>query len=139
MNNNQVKRLRELNKRAKSLEPFTSEEITERNDLQFLRNKENVNMRLIGDKKYYHASQCAMFIRTIEEKGFRGYHETDIDSVYITSSPYYGASIKARLISGGETDIKAFNENKELLGFIIGYNEAVYNFTKSKALKGIIN
>tara|TARA_R110000744_G_scaffold345791_1_gene451234 strand:- start:99 stop:518 length:420 start_codon:yes stop_codon:yes gene_type:complete len=139
MNNNQVKRLRELNKRAKSLEPFTSEEITERNDLQFLRNKQNVNMRLIGDKKYYHASQCQKFIRTIEEKGFRGYHETDIDSVYITSSPYYGASIKARLISGGETDIKAFNENKELLGFIIGYNEAVFNFTKSKALKGIIN
>ena len=139
MNNNQIKRLFDLNKRAKSCEPFTTEEIHERNDLQFLRNKENVNMRLIGDKKYYHASQCAMFIRTIEKYGFRGYHQDDIDSVYITSSPYYGASANARLISGGETHIKSFNENKELLGFIIGYNEAVYNFTKSKAKKGIIN
>ena len=139
MNNNQVKRLFDLNKKAESCEPFTSEEITERNDLQFLRNKENVNMRLSGNNKYYHADQCQIFIKTIEEKGFRGYHEDDIDSVYITSSPYYGASIKARLISGGETDIKSFNENKELLGFIIGYNEAVYNFTKSKAIKGIIN
>ena len=139
MNNNQLKRLFDLNKRAKSCEPFTSEEIGERNDLQFLRNKENVNMRLSGNNKYYHADQCQKFIRTIEKHGFRGYHEDDIDSVYITSSPYYGASIKARLISGGETDIKSFNENKELLGFIIGYNEDVYNFTKSKAIKGIIN
>ena len=139
MNNNQVKRLFDLNKKAKSLEPFTSEEITERGDLQFLRNKQNVNMRLLGNNKYYHASQCQIFIKTIEENGFRGYHEDDIDSVYITSSTYYGASIKVRLISGGETDIKSFNENKELLGFIIGYNEAVYNFTKSKAIKGIIN
>ena len=139
MNNNQLKRLFDLNKRAKSCEHFTSEEIGERNDLQFLRNKENVNMRLSGNNKYYHADQCQKFIRTIEKYGFRGYHQDDIDSVYITSSPYYGASIKARLISGGETDIKSFNENKELLGFIIGYNEAVYNFTKSKAIKGIIN
>ena len=38
MNNKQVKRLFDLNKRANSCEPFTSEEITERNDLQFLRN-----------------------------------------------------------------------------------------------------
>ena len=44
MNNNQLKRLFDLNKRAKSCEPFTSEEIGERNDLQFLRNKENVNL-----------------------------------------------------------------------------------------------
>jgi|TARA_R110001606_G_C14959050_1_gene601663 hypothetical protein len=139
MNNKQVKRLFDLNKRANSCEPFTSEEITERNDLQFLRNKQNVNMRLTGNNKYYHANQCQTFIRNIEKYGFNGYHETAIDSVYITSSPYYGASIKARLISGGETDIKAFNENKELLGFIIGYNSAVYNFTKSKAKKGIIN
>ena len=139
MNNNQVKRLFDLNKKAKSCEPFTSEEITERNDLQFLRNKENVNMRLSGNNKYYHADQCQIFIKTIEEKGFRGYHQDDIDSVYITSSPYYGASANARLISGGETHIKSFNENKELLGYIIGYNEAVYNFTKSKAIKGIIN
>ena len=139
MNNNQVKRLFDLNKKAKSLEPFTSEEITERGDLQFLRNKQNVNMRLLGNNKYYHASQCQIFIKTIEENGFRGYHEDDIDSVYITSSTYYGASIKARLISGGETDIKSFNENKELLGFIIGYNEGIYNCTKSMAMKGIIN
>ena len=139
MNNNKITRLNELNKKAKSCEPFTSEEITERNDLQFLRNKKNVNMRLTGNNKYYHANQCQTFITNIEKHGFNGYHETDIKSVYITSSPYYGASIKARLISGGETDIKAFNENKELLSFIIGYNAAVYNFTKSKAIKGIIN
>ncbi len=135
----QVTRLHELNKKAKSCEAFTTEEIHERNDLQFLRNKENVNMRLSGDNKYYYANQCAMFIRHIEKHGFNGYHEDDIESVYITSSPYYGASANARLISGGETHIKAFNSNKELLGFIIGYNSAVYNCTKSKAKKGIIN
>ena len=46
----------------------------------------------------------------------------DIESVSIVNSKYYGASINARLSSGGETHIKTFNDKKEMLGFICGFN-----------------
>ena len=52
-----------------------------------------------------------------------------LESVYITSSPYYGAKVAARLNSGGVADLKTFNENKELLNFIIGFNEALYQLS----------
>ena len=120
MNKKQIKRLAYLDNKVNP----TIEDTTERNELQFLSNKQNVNIRLAGKNKYYNAYQCQQFIKHIKDNGFKGYKKDDIENVYITSSPYYGASIKARLISGGETDIKSFNENKELLGFIIGYNEA---------------
>ena len=47
-----------------------------------------------------------------------------IKSISIVNCTHYGASIKARLSSGGETNFKTFNDKKEMLGFIVGYNEA---------------
>ena len=46
----------------------------------------------------------------------------DIESVAIVNCTHYGASINARLSSGGETHIKTFNDKKEMLGFICGFN-----------------
>ena len=127
MNKKQIERLTELElKGMMSTEHLTSEEIHERADLIFLRNKENVNMRLSGINKYYNAHQCYDFLEHIKTSGYNRYKSTDIESVYITSSPYYGAKVAARLNSGGIADLKSFNENKELLNFIIGFNEALY-------------
>jgi len=137
MNKKQLKRLTELDLKAKGVissvlnsssncEHFTSEEIQEHNELEFLRNKENVDMRLTGKNKYYNAYQCYDFLTHIKTSGYNRYKANDIESVYITSSPYYGAKVAARLNSGGVADLKSFNENKELLNFIIGFNEALY-------------
>ena len=129
MNKKQIKRLAELNKKALSFERFTSEEITERHDLEFLRNKENVHMRFTGNNKYYNAYQCYDFLEYVKKSGYGRYKADDIKNVYITSSPYYGAKVEARLHSGGVADLKTFNENKELLNFIIGFNEALYQLS----------
>ena len=129
MNNKQLKRLTELDLKAYKCEHFTSQEIQEHNELEFLRNKENVNMRLIGKNKYYNAYQCYDFLTHIKTSGYNRYKANDIESVYITSSPYYGAKVAARLNSGGVADLKSFNENKELLNFIIGFNEALYQLS----------
>jgi len=126
MNKKQIERLTELELRSRNCEHFTSHVMQELNELEFLRNKENVDMRLTGKNKYYNAYQCYDFLTHIKTSGYNRYKANDIESVYITSSPYYGAKVAARLNSGGVADLKSFNENKELLNFIIGFNEALY-------------
>ena len=124
MTKREIERLKELDIKASNCEPLTSEEIQERNELEFKRNKENVYMRLSGYDKYYYASQCYKFTNHILKGGFNQYKAKDIESISIVNSTYYGASIKARLSSGGETNLKTYNDKKEMLGFIVGYNEA---------------
>ena len=109
MNKKQLKRLTELDLRARNCEHFTSHVIQEHNELEFLRNKENVDMRLTGKNKYYNAYQCYDFLTHIKTSGYNRYKANDIESVYITSSPYYGAKVAARLNSGGIADLKSFN------------------------------
>ena len=124
MTKREIERLKELDIKASNCEHFTSEELQERNDLEFKRNKENINMRLSGYDKYYYAHQCYKFTNHILKGGFHQYTSKDIESISINNNQYYGASIKASLLSGGETDFKTFNDKKEMLGFIVGYNEA---------------
>ena len=125
MNRKEKEKLSELQSKAAACERLTSEEIQLRNELLFKRNKQNVNMRLTGHDKYYYAYQCWDYIKHIRANGFNRYKPEDIESISINNSSYYGANITARLSSGGETHIKAFNDKKELLGFIVGYNQAI--------------
>tara|TARA_R110002167_G_scaffold240333_1_gene445540 strand:+ start:148 stop:540 length:393 start_codon:yes stop_codon:yes gene_type:complete len=125
MKQNEIKKLEELQRKANNCEHLTSEEIHLRSDLLFKRNKQNINMILKGTDKYYNAYQCWDFTKHIKAAGFNQYKAEDIESISINNNSYYGASIKARLKSGGETNIKTFNDKSMMLGFIIGYNEAV--------------
>ena len=131
MNNKQSKRLEELDSKAKKCIHFTHEEIIEHNELEFLRNKQNINMRLDGRNKYYFANQCHEFTKHVLSNGFGRIKAEQIESISIVNSPYYGSSIKARLSSGGETDLKSSDDKNELIGFIIGYNEAIFNLKLS--------
>ena len=125
MNQKEKQKLAELQSKAVKYCGLTHEEIRLRNELLFKRNKQNVNMRLTGHDKYYYAHQCWNYIKHIKANGFNRYKPEDIENISINNSSYYGANIKARLTSGGETHIKAFNDKKELLGFIVGYNQAI--------------
>ena len=125
MNQKETKKLKELQSKAAACERLTGEEIQLRNELLFKRNKQNINMRLTGNDKYYYAYQCWDYIKYIKANGFNRYKPEDIENISINNSSYYGANITARLSSGGETHIKAFNDKQELLGFIIGYNQAM--------------
>ena len=91
----EIKRIKELNEKAFNCEPLTSEEIQERNELEFKRNKQNVYMRLSGYDKYYYAHQCWDFTQHILKGGFNQYTSKDIESVSINNTQYYGASINS--------------------------------------------
>ena len=100
----------------------TLTEIQAENEATFKKNKQNVYMRLTGNNKYYYANQCQEFINYILKNGFNQYKPEQIKNVSIVNCTHYGASINARLSSGGETHIKTFNNKNEMLGFICGFN-----------------
>lgn len=122
MKNKETKRLEILETKVRKGGQLTTDELLERHELKFKRNKQNVFMRLSGHDKYYYASQCWEFTQNIITNGFQQYKAKDIESISIVNCQYYGAKINARLVSGGETHLKTFNDKKEMLGFIVGFN-----------------
>ena len=122
MTNKEIENLKKLELKISNSENLTRWELELLNELQFKRNKQNVHMRLTGNNKYYYADQCNKFTNYILKHGFYNHKAKDIKSVSIVNCTHYGASIKARLSSGGETHIKTFNDKNEMLGFICGFN-----------------
>jgi len=91
--------------------------IQKRNDLEFKRNKDNINFRLTCNNKYYYANQCYIFAKHILQNGYP-YKNTD-DILFISDISFNKHSIKIN-----NSDIKTFNNKDEMLGFVIGYNTA---------------
>ena len=93
-------------------------------ELEFKQVKRHITFPLRGDKKYYYAFQCAQFEKNLEEFGFDCYATSKavkkeglfFNKYSITLGHYHGH------------DLKRFNSKEEMLGFVIGYNEAVSNF-----------
>lgn len=96
---------------------------TERNEIEFKLNKENINFTLRGDNKYYFANQCRKFEENLKEFGYG----------HITKDQILkdGISFNNYSINNGYNqycnDIKRFSSKEELLGFVVGYNQAIYN------------
>ena len=90
-------------------------------EIEFKQAKEKITFSLRGDRKYYIAFQCALFERNIIQ------HASPLDSCSardkgllfnkysITVGHYYGR------------DLKTFDSKEEMIGFVIGYNEAISN------------
>ena len=94
--------------------------LKERNEKEFLINKQNIYVSLRGDDKYYNAYQCKNFAEYIKKNGFNRYKPSDIDDIYFDKH-----SITIRLKSTAETDIKRFETSKEMFSFVVGFNECV--------------
>jgi len=96
----------------------------ERSELLFKRNKDNINFRLSCKNKYYYAWQCYKFTQFVVKKGYKYYWQNMMDRNVIKQ----GISFNKYSINIGSnqygTDIKRFNSKEELLGFVIGFNEA---------------
>ena len=88
-----------------------------RNDLQFKRNNQNINIRLTCNNKYYYANECYKFTNHILKNGFNNFNIEEIKKHGISFNKY---SINIGLGS----DLKRFNNKNEMLGFVIGYNSA---------------
>ena len=91
-----------------------------RNELVFKRNKQNINIRLTCNNKYYYANQCYRFTKHILENGFNNIDKKEIQK--------HGISFNKYSINNGysqyHNDLKRFNSKDEMLGFVIGYNTA---------------
>ena len=109
---------------------FNIEQIQKNNEQEYKNNKKNINFRLSGNNKYYYANQCRIFKEYLEKYGFNGFKH------------YSAQDIKDKGISFNEysinlgynqycADIKRFNNKQELLGFVIGYNEALQGLRKN--------
>ena len=96
-------------------------EYQKRNDIEFARNKKNINVILRGKNKYYHANQCALFTKNLLKFGFGHITKDQIKKDGVCFNHYS--------INNGYNqfcrDLKRFNSKAEMLGFVIGYNEAV--------------
>jgi hypothetical protein len=104
-------------------------EIQKRNEQEFKQNRKGVNFSLRGDNKYYYANQCKIFKENLEKYGYNGFHLYSAEEI-----KNHGISFNEYSINLGHNqycaDIKRFNNKQELLGFVIGYNEAVQGLRK---------
>ena len=98
----------------------TTKLIQERNELEFKINKQNINIRLTDNNKYYYASQCAKFTSYLKTYGFP---YIDINRIKKDGISFNNYSINIGY-SQDHQDLKRFNSKDEMLGFVIGFNEA---------------
>jgi len=94
-----------------------------RNELEFKLKRQNINFTLKGYDKYYYASHCRQFTKNLKKYGYGNIKKEDILK--------NGVSFNNYSINNGysqyNSDIKRFNSKLEMLGFVIGYNNAISN------------
>ena len=104
---------------------FNIEQIQKNNEQEYKNNKKNINFRLSGNNKYYYANQCAEFTKNLEKFGFGSYINKDMIK-------RNGICFNEYSINNGYNqycrDMKRFNSKEEMLGFVIGYNQAIENY-----------
>lgn len=103
--------------------------ICERNEIEFKINKENINFRLTGYNKYYHAAQCSKFVKNVFKYGYLHKTPEELKESGICFNTY---SINAGYNQYCE-DLKRFNSKEELLGFVIGFNQCIWNMEYKKS------
>jgi hypothetical protein len=127
------KQKEKLEKRLKELENLfnqkdrskinSSELISEYSEVKFKLNKQNINITLKGNNKYYWANQCAEFTKNLLTFGYGHISKEEIKANGVCFNKYS--------INNGYnqycTDLKRFSNKEEMLGFVKGYNEAIFN------------
>ena len=91
--------------------------------IEFKQAKEKILFSLRGDRKYYIAFQCALFEKNIIEYGYDSYANKQ-------SVKDKGLLFDEHRISLGHPyghHLKTFDSKEEMIGFVIGYNEAISN------------
>ena len=90
------------------------------NERQFKEAKQLIGFSLRGNNKYFYANQCAIFARHYKEQERADNVGSTIRGEEISFNRYS--------INLGPTqyhsDLKRFNSKEEMLGYVVGYNEA---------------
>lgn len=95
------------------------EEFKELRDLEFKDHMLAINFRLPKNEKYYYASHCHKFTQNLYKKADEKLKKRIIEQG-ITFNPH---SINIGYNQYCE-DYKRFNSKEELLGFVVGFNNA---------------
>ena len=101
---------------------------SDRSELLFKRNKDNINIKLPQKEKYYYANQCREFTEKVTKYGynprFKNYHFKVIKKrIRDNGISFNNYSINIGSNQFGD-DLKRFSSKEEMLGFVIGYNVA---------------
>ena len=108
---------------------MNTQNVNKLNETIFKKNKENINFRLTGINKYFYASECAQFTRDVMKYGFSKFHYYKNLNHLNEAIKKHGISFNKHSINIGSnqygTDLKRFKNKDELLGYVIGYNEAI--------------
>lgn len=102
---------------------MTMTEYQKENERQFKIAKKNINVRLPIAKKYYYANQCKTFTDYVMKHGYPHIDKAEIVEQGISFNEY---SINIGSNQCGR-DLKRFESKAEMLGFVIGFNEATFN------------
>jgi hypothetical protein len=95
------------------------------NDIEFKTNSKNINFTLRNKQtKYYFAYQCSLFTRNLLNNGYDKY--TTKEEIVKNGICFNKYSINVGY-SQYCKDLKRFNNKEEMLGFVIGYNQAIEN------------
>ncbi len=108
-----------FNRENKELVERISEHQKE-NERQFKEAKKLIGFSLRGNNKYYYANQCSIFAKNFKEQGRADNVGGIIGGEEISFHKYsinYGYSPYG-------SEVKRFNNKEEMLGFVIGYNNA---------------
>lgn len=117
-----------LENRVKEIESIlnngcNSDLLSELHEIQFKLNKKNINFTLKGKNKYYYANQCKQFENNLKKYGYGHIKKEDILKDGVCFNNYS--------INNGYNqycrDIKRFSNKEELLGFVVGYNQSIFN------------
>ena len=98
--------------------------LSERSEIQFKINRQEINFRLTGNNKYYYANQCAIFETHVLKNGFGHISAKLIEKEKGINFNQYSINTGFNQYS---RDLKRFNNKNELLGFVVGYNTAIEN------------
>ena len=94
-------------------------------------NKSNINFRLSGNNKYYYANQCQEFYGNLKKYLEKSNH--DFDKRQLERLKKEGICFNKYSINIGYNqyceDYKRFNSTQELLGFVIGFNQAMNSWS----------
>ena len=97
--------------------------LSERRELEFKINKSNISFRLTGKNKYYYAHHCKQFTDNLLKYG---YGRKTPEEIKKTGISFHNHSINFGYSTYCD-DLKRFETKIELLGFVIGYNNAISN------------
>ena len=104
---------------------MNTQELHNKLDKEYKRNKQNVRCRLVGTSKRYNAHQCYIFAENVKLSGWHRYNSDDIDYVYFTKH-----SVTFVLKSGGEADLKRFETANEMFAWVQGFNECMFQIER---------